>query len=190
MKKDGSTCWVAPGSPRCLAVTSTDLAPVMIALGARLRFVGPEGDRILDAVDLYREDGIHYHTRQSGEILAEILLPPADGWSSTYRKLRRREAFDFPLLGVAVALRKGRQGEIEDVRVAIGGVGSAPRLIEEAAEILRGKQPTEELLEEAASKAFRPSKAMDNTDLIPIYRKKMAPVFVKRALQGLLGLSS
>ncbi|MDP7034237.1 MAG: FAD binding domain-containing protein [Planctomycetota bacterium] len=189
MKKEGSTCWVAPGSPRCLAVTSTDLAPVMMSLGARLRFVGPEGERVLDAADLYREDGIHYHTRQPGEILAEILLPSAEGWSSTYRKLRRREAFDFPLLGVAVGLRTGAGGEIEDVRIAIGGVGSAPQLIEEATEILCGKQPSEELIEKVASMAFRSSKALDNTDLIPIYRKKMAPVFVRRALRGLLGLS-
>ena len=60
MKKDGDTCWVAPGSARCWAVSSSDTAPVLIALQAHVRLVGPQGERLIPIHDLYRDDGIQY----------------------------------------------------------------------------------------------------------------------------------
>ena len=83
MKKDGETCWVAPGSPKCLAVSSTDTAPALIALGAHvvLRSDGAERELALD--DLYRNDGMHYITRRPDEILTEVRLAPADSMRST-----------------------------------------------------------------------------------------------------------
>src|SRR5258707_10826936 len=96
MKKDGKICWVATGSPKCLAVSSTDTAPALLALGATVTLVGADATRELPIGDLYRNDGIHYLTRQPHEILTTIHLPRLDGWRSTYWKLRRRGAFDFP----------------------------------------------------------------------------------------------
>src|SRR5438270_13971073 len=69
MKKEGAICWVATGSPRCLAVSSTDTAPALIALGATVTLVSAEGARDLPLTDLYRNDGILYLTRRSTEIL-------------------------------------------------------------------------------------------------------------------------
>jgi 4-hydroxybenzoyl-CoA reductase subunit beta len=51
LKKDGHTCWVAPGSPRCWAVSSTDLAPVMLALNAKIQLLSKSGERWIDAKD-------------------------------------------------------------------------------------------------------------------------------------------
>src|SRR3989449_5574178 len=110
MKKDGDICLVAPGSSRCWAVSSSDTAPVLWALGARLRVVGAGGERIVPIAALYRDDGIEYLAKRPDEIVADILLPPADGWRSAYLKLRRRGSFDFPVLGVAGAGRVGRGG--------------------------------------------------------------------------------
>src|SRR5438067_2827345 len=98
MKKDGAICWVAPGSARCWAVSSSDCAPVSVALGASLCLVSPRGERVIPASDFFRDDGIAYLTKGSDEILAELLLPSAEGWRSTYHKLRRRGSFDFPIL--------------------------------------------------------------------------------------------
>ncbi len=123
MKKDGDICLVAPGSPRCWAVSSSDTAPVLWSLGARVRLVGPSGERTIALRDLYRDDGIEYLTKRGDEVLAEILLPPADGRQSVYLKLRRRGSFDFPVLGVAVALR--REGDV--VRDASIVLGRSPR---------------------------------------------------------------
>jgi 4-hydroxybenzoyl-CoA reductase subunit beta len=108
MKKDGETCWVATGSKRCVAVSSTDTAPALIALGARVRLVSAAGERDVALVDLYRNDGMNYLTRRPDEILTEVSLPDMDGWRSTYWKLRRRGSFDFPVLGVAAAVRASK----------------------------------------------------------------------------------
>ena len=185
MKKDGEVCWVAPGSPRCLAVSSSDLAPVMIALGAEFELIGPEGSRRVAAADFYADDGIVYLSKRPGEILTHVHLPPAPGWRSTYRKLRRREAFDFPLCGVAVAVRK--VGEvIESARIAVGGIASRPLVMSEAAEVLIGKEPDRDLIDTAAARTTPNSKALDNTDLMPLYRKRMVPIFTSRCLRQLL----
>src|SRR5215831_12677841 len=69
MKKDGDVCWVAPGSPKCWAVQSSDLAPVMVALGARLKFVSVDGERVVSAGDLYNNDGICYLNKKPNEML-------------------------------------------------------------------------------------------------------------------------
>mgnify|MGYP001560587092 CR=1 FL=1 len=186
LKKDGDTCWVAPGSPRCLAVSSSDLAPVMIALGARYELAGPDGERTVDASDFYDLDGIRYLTKRPGEVLTRIHLPPAGEWKTTYRKLRRREAFDFPICGVAVAVRTNAAGEVAEARIAVGGVASRPLVMAEAAAALVGRRPTLETIREAASKTYQSTKALDNTDLLPIYRKKMVPIFTERNLRRLL----
>jgi 4-hydroxybenzoyl-CoA reductase subunit beta len=69
LKKDGQTCWVATASKRCVAVSSTDCAPALIALGARVRLVSTAGERDVPVADLYRNDGIDYLTRRRDEIL-------------------------------------------------------------------------------------------------------------------------
>jgi 4-hydroxybenzoyl-CoA reductase subunit beta len=187
LKKDGCVCPVAPGGSRCWAVTSTDTAPVMISLRASVRLIGPCGERVIPVNDLYRDDGIQYLTKERDEILTEVLVPPVDGMKTTYWKLRRRGSFDFPVLGVAIALQE-EEGKCRDVRIVIGGVNSRPTEIKEAGEILIGEKCTPEVIERAAEAVYRPVKALDNTDFVALYRKKMAPVFVKRALQELIGL--
>src|SRR5919108_2149037 len=95
MKRDGDICWVAPSSPRCWAVQSSDGAPVAVALGAELTLVSARGERRIPAAGLYRNDGIDYLTKAPDELLVAYHLPPVDGWRATYHKLRRRDSFDF-----------------------------------------------------------------------------------------------
>jgi len=64
LKKDGETCWVATASKRCVAVSSTDTAPALIALGAKVKLVSSQGEREVALADLYRNDGIDYLTRR------------------------------------------------------------------------------------------------------------------------------
>ncbi|MEK7364612.1 MAG: FAD binding domain-containing protein, partial [candidate division NC10 bacterium] len=94
MKKDGDICLVAPGSPRCWAVSSTDTAPVLWSLGARARLVGVGGERVVPVASLFKDDGIDYLAKARDEVLTEILLPPVDGLRCAYLKLRRRGSFD------------------------------------------------------------------------------------------------
>src|SRR5579864_2597983 len=124
LKKDGATCWVAPGSAICMAVSSTDTAPALMALGARVHLVSRSGEREVLLSDLYNLDGLNYIRRRPDEILSEVLLGNLHGWKSTYWKLRRRGSFDFPVLSVAIAVRLAASGAVEDARIVIGAVAS------------------------------------------------------------------
>lgn len=184
-KKDGAVCWVAPGSPRCWAVASSDTAPLLIAMGAKVKLVSPTGERVIDLEALYNDDGIAYLTKRPDEILAEVHLPPANGWRATYRKLRRRGSFDFPVLGVGAWIRFGRDRFVEDARIALTGVGSRPMLVSEAAAALKGRTLTEETIAAAAHASFVRGKPLDNTDLNMTWRKEMIRKWVTEALRDL-----
>src|SRR5207302_5612917 len=104
LKKDGDICLVAPSSPRCWAVSSSDTAPAAMVLGASVVLVGPDGERELPVAELYRDDGIEYLAKQPHEVVTAIRLPAPKGLLTAYVKLRRRGSIDFPLAGAAVAL--------------------------------------------------------------------------------------
>ena len=184
MKKDGVICWVAPSSPRCWAVSSSDTAPVAVALGAEFVLVGPVTERVLPAAEFFNDDGIRYLTKHPDEILTEVRLPPANGWDATYWKLRRRGTIDFPVLGVAVWVRWDN-GLVADARIALGGVASYPKLVPEAAAVVVGTELEDDAIREAAAAAYRPAKPMDNTDFGLAWRKEMVRNYVTGALEEL-----
>jgi 4-hydroxybenzoyl-CoA reductase subunit beta len=190
MKKDGHICWVAPSSPRCWAVSSSDVAPVMVAIDAEYRLVGPQGERVVPAARFYHNDGINYLTKQPDEILAEVRLPAPSGWDAVYHKLRRRGSFDFPVLGVAAWIRwaqgaRSTEHVVQDARIVLGGVASYPQEVPEAGAALKGAPLSDESISAAADAAYRPAKPMDNTDFDLSWRKQMTRVYVKRALEEL-----
>src|SRR4029077_6022201 len=158
LKKDGTVCWVAPGSPKCMAVSSTDTAPALIALGARVLLVSQSEQREIPLADLYNNDGLDFIKRRPDEILAEILLGNLHGWRSTYWKLRRRGSFDFPVLSVAAAVRLSANGGIEDARIVIGAVASRPLVAAEAAKHLIGKSLNSDTIAETSALAARIAK--------------------------------
>lgn len=184
MKKDGEICWVAPSSPRCWAVQSSDLAPVMVALGARVVLAGNAGERTLPVADLYQDDGMRPHTKRPEEVLVRVEVPPLHGCRAQYLKVRRRGSFDFPVLGVA-AWARFSEGRVEDARIVLGAVGSFPKTCEEAAALVRGHTLEEETVDQAARAAARLGKPLDNTDFTIGWRKDMVPVCVRRALAAL-----
>jgi 4-hydroxybenzoyl-CoA reductase subunit beta len=184
LKKDGDTCWVAPGSSRCWAVSSTDLAPVMLALDARLQLVSKAGERSIPAGQMYNHDGIAYLTKRPDEIVTRVELPPINGDITAFRKLRRRGSIDFPILNVAVWIRPDKSGRIvESARIAIGGVTSAPFLSEPATNMLIGRELNDDTIREAAQAARLESRPLDNTDLDFSWRRQMVEVWVRRTLE-------
>jgi 4-hydroxybenzoyl-CoA reductase subunit beta len=136
MKKDGHICLVAPGSDVCWALSSSDTAPVMIALGAEVTLVGPQGERRVAVRDLYGPDGINYLAKRADEVLTQIHVPDRAGWTTTYRKLRRRGSIDFPIVGVAAAVRMGTGAVVEEARLVLGAVHTAPVEAADAQEFL------------------------------------------------------
>ncbi len=190
MKKDGATCWVATSSPRCLAVSSTDTAPMLLALDARVRLVSAEGDRTIGLADLYANDGMHYLRRRPDEILTEVRVPDQAGWRSAYWKLRRRGSFDFPVASAAVAVRLGPDDRVADARLVLGAVASQPMPSPAACAILLGQALTDEVIAAAAEAAYGVAKPMDNTDFELVWRKKMIRALVSSALRDIRGDAS
>jgi CO/xanthine dehydrogenase FAD-binding subunit len=137
---------------------------------------------------LFKDDGIDYLAKRPDEVVADFTLPAADGWRSAYLKLRRRGSFDFPVLGVAVAVKIDGEA-VREARIVLGAVASLPRPATDAAAALVGERLTPELIERVADLAARPSRPLDNTDFTHPYRKRMTRVFVARALRRLAGLS-
>ncbi len=186
MKKDGDTCWVATSSDRCLAVSSTDSAPALISLGATVTLVSASGTREVALSDLYVNDGMHYLTRRPDEILTAVRLPSADGWRSTYWKLRRRGSFDFPVASVAAAARFDG-AHIVEARIVLGAVASRPLEVTAAADRLAGQALTDDLIAAVADDAYALAKPMDNTDFELVWRKKVVRSLVTSALRELRG---
>ncbi|HKQ28102.1 MAG TPA: FAD binding domain-containing protein [Burkholderiales bacterium] len=184
LKKDGDVCWVATASKRCVAASSTDCAPALMALRAKVTLVSSSGEREVALEDLYNNDGIDYLTRRPDEILTRLHIPP--GSRSTYWKLRRRGAFDFPVLGVGAAIRFSGD-VVEEARIALGAVASRPFLVEKANDFLRGKMLSDEVIEEASRLVASRAKPLDNTDLDLYWRKDVSAQFATYALRELRG---
>ena len=194
LKKDGDVCWVAPGSSKCWAVQSSDLVPVMVAIGAKFRLASTLGERMIDAAGFYNDDGIDYLKKRPDELLVDIHLPPTNGWRASYQKLRRRGAFDFPVLGVAVWIQVERQrslvggtpaGPVADARIVLGGIAPSPIEVKEAGAALIGHAFDEEHIQAAAEAAYIKARPLDNTDFVMNWRKQMARQYTLRALREL-----
>ena len=172
----------------CWALSSSDTAPVMIALEAEVTLVGPDGERRIPVAELYGRDGIHYLAKRPDEILTEIHVPDRSGWRVTYRKLRRRGSIDFPILGVAAAVRlaRGRGGGGAD---RAGGRAHAPRGGDGRGGIsARASASTRRRSRwRPGSPTSRPSPSTTPTSSYA-WRKRMARIEVARALRELAGL--
>ena len=183
LKHEGETCHVAPTGKRCHAAFSGDLAPALLVHGAEVEIAGPDGLRRQPLGDLYAEDGAAHLRLAPGEFLVRVLLP-SDPWPSAYAKARARGAIDFPLAGVAVALR--RDGHtVAGLRVALTGTNSRPFLLE-GTEALLGAAvdaPWRDRLGKLVQKQVSP---MRTTLLAAQYRRRVASALAQR-LAGTLG---
>ena len=182
LKKDGDLCHVAPGGKTCWATFSGDTPPALLCLGAEIEIAGASGLRRVPLADFYVNDGIVRLHLSPNEIVTRIFLPAnTQGWRGSYQKLRVRGSIDYPLAGVAVAL-KMRDGRVEDARMAITAVNPAPHLVKDVDAHLIGAEVGEELAERLDELASRTAKPLTTSALTPEYRREMIKVFAKRAL--------
>lgn len=166
LRSGAGACHVAPGASRCMAVYSGDLAAALLALGARVRLASGAGERVIPLEYLFAGDGAAPLVKTPEEIVAAVLLGRAPS-RSVYLKLRRRESFDYPSLGVAAAATSRAGGRGRERRIALTGVGPSPVVAGDVQRLLTLARPVE------------------NSDFPASYRKRMAAVFVARALAAL-----
>ena len=116
--------------------------------------------------------------------MTRVFLPASTaGWRGSYQKLRVRGSIDYPLAGVAVALRvEPKSRRVQDVRVAITAVNPAPHLIKDADAELIGAIVDESLAGRIGEMAARTAKPLTTSALTPEYRREMVRVFTKRAV--------
>lgn len=145
------------GGQGCFCVHASDLAPSLLAMGARVTLVGPGGERSLPLAQFFagpERDVRRENVCTADTVLTAVYLPPLPAaWRGTYLKARERTAGDFPLVSVAVGYSL-TQGLIQDAHVVLGGVAPIPRLSPEAVAVLTGQAPTATLAAQAADAAL------------------------------------
>jgi len=182
LKASGTQCHVVPQESKCYATFSADLPGPLIALGAEFELAGPKGTRRIAASKFYKNDGIDRHEKRPDELLTFVhLAADASKWRASYQKLRQRDSWDFPELGIAVALKM--EGEkLGEARIVANALECAPKDVSHLADSYRGKPLNERAIDEIAAAVEQNVRPVKNTNLSPSYRKKMARVFAKRAL--------
>ncbi len=184
IKKDGDLCHVAPGGKFCWAAFSGDTPPALLCLGAELEIVGPKGLRRVALKDFYTNMGDARMKLERNEMITRVFLPEYSlGWRGSYMKLRIRGSIDYPLAGVAVALKKDG-GPVEDARVAITAVNPAPLLVKGADRALVGKEIDEHVAVLVGELAAKMAKPLTTSALTPEYRREIVKVYAKRAVMA------
>ncbi len=187
IKKDGDLCHVAPGGTKCWAVFSGDTPPALLCLNAEVEIASAAGPRRMPLREFYTGVGDDYRKLQANELLTRVFLPESSAdYRGIYRKLRIRGSIDYPLAGVAVAMKRSN-GHVADARVAITAVNPAPMLVKGASELLAGKMVDEALADAVGNLAAKTAKPLTTSAITPEYRREMIRVFTKRALLAVAG---
>ncbi len=197
LKTSGAICHVAPKSRGvCFATFSGDLAPALITLDAEIDIAGPAGPRTMPLADLYigharldepvtetRGDGKYFLALRRGEIIASVRAKNTAGLRSAYDKIRIRRSIEYPVAGVAVALR--RDGDsLADLRVAFTGTNPRPvRLAGTAA--LCGAGLDDRVFKGLDALVRDQIMAMKTTFTPGHYRRRVAGVLARRLVMRL-----
>lgn len=187
-KLGGKICYVVKGSKVCWSAYCGDTAPALLALGAKIKIADPVRSKTIPLQDLYTGDGKSPTILKAGQFITEITVPPpAPKSGSAYMKLRRRQAIDFPLLGVAVNIQlDGKGNTCANASIALTAAERKPILIEEASK-LKGKSLTDEAIAPVLEAATSQAHPLDNLlGLPPSYRKQMVKIYLGRTIQQAL----
>jgi len=158
---------------------ASDLPAVVLAHDGEVTAQGPDGQRTIAAADLFQD----YLTTSLAhdELITEIRLPRMEGYGFGYEKFSRR-AEDWAMVGVC-ALVKANDGSCEDVRVGLTHMASTPLRATAVEEALRGQPLDEERIAQAAEQAAEGTDPPGDLNATPDYKRHLARVLVKRALQ-------
>lgn len=148
-------------SDKCIASNPSDQNVALMALDAMIHIQGASGNRTVPIREFYRLPGDTPHIEtvlQKGDLITHVSLPPLPaGAKSLYLKLRDRASYEFALASAAVVLSL-KDGKIDDVRLAMGGVGAIPWRASEAEKVLKGMAPSPEVFARAAEATFAGAK--------------------------------
>ena len=162
-----------------------DPPPMLIALGGQAAVASRDGQRRVPLDEFfvdYLETAL-----QPGEVLVSVELPPlSPGTRVTYKKFLPRTRDDYATVSVAAALRLGADTTCEEVRLALGAAATTPVRARKTEAALRGQRLTPDVVEEAASLVRDEVDPLDDLRGSAAYKREMARVWTRRALQELL----
>jgi 4-hydroxybenzoyl-CoA reductase subunit beta len=181
-KAGGELCHVVRKPKKCHSTYCGDMAPVLIALDAQARVVGPNGERVFPLGKLYTQDGKKPLTFRKGEILREILLPHPSG-KTLYLKWRRRESIEFPIVSLALHIEKDGNKQIKKARIILSAVGSGPVETLEAEKMLKNASLDDQTIEKVSNQVVREISPMRTSIHSPAYKRKIAGILLKKALE-------
>ena len=199
LKTTGDICHVAPKSRGvCFATFSGDLAPALLSLGAEVDLAGPKGRRTVPLNSIYigfarqdvpvtetMGDGKYFLSLRPGEFVTAVRAKYVSGLRSAYDKIRIRRSIEYPVAGVAVALRRDGK-KLADLRVAFTGTNPRPVLLEGTAELCGG--PLDEKVLKKLDDLVRDQVMAMKTTFTPgHYRRRVAGVLARRLVVRLFG---
>ncbi len=184
LKADGDNCLVVPQKTKCYATFSADLPAPLITLDAEYELAGPEGTRRVPARDFYAGDGMERNVKKPGELLTFVHLPEsARKKRAVYEKLRLRDSWDFPELGVAAAIDLDDAGKLTSFRLVANALETVPVILDDLGETHIGNTFDDAAIAAIAKEAETRVRPVRNTFYAPSYRKRMTRVFTERVLR-------
>ena len=192
IKKGGSECYAATGENKYNAIFGggpsyivhpSDLAPMLMALGATVSVTGPAGQRVIPLDKFFTlpsEGNIRReNVLKNDELITQIQVPASSfAANSTYLKFKERESLDFALSSVAAAVELGGDKTVRQARIVLGGVAPIPWRASKAEAFLAGKSLNAEVLAAAAKEALSGAKPLDKN----AYKIPLTETLVRRAL--------
>lgn len=189
LKKGGDACLAQDGVNRyhavfgndiCAIVHPSNIAPALVALGATVVLVGPEGERQVPLEEFFttpEKDVTRENAIRDGEVLTEVRVPEK-GYRSAYIEVRERQSFDWPLITVAAAVRM-KGGRIEEASVVAGAVAPVPWRLKAVEEVVTGSDLDAGVLARAAEACVKGAQPLAQNG----YKLQQLRALVPRALQ-------
>ncbi len=191
LRKGGDTCFAFDGENKyhciiggdpCYIVHPSDVAPMLIALDARIEILGARGSRMVKAENFFvlpDQDPFHENILANDEMVASVFIPAkAKRLKSHYIKFRERDSFDFAMVSVAIAAKVG-DAKLSDVRIVYGGVAPKPWKARQAEQALEGVQASEDRVLAAAKLEFAKAEPLSQNE----YKVVLAGNLLKRAVR-------
>jgi xanthine dehydrogenase YagS FAD-binding subunit len=200
LKKGGSECYAAKGENKYNAIFGggpsyivhpSDIAPVLVALGASVSVTGAEGKRVIPLDKFFTlpsEGGIRReNVLKNDEIITSIQVPASTfAAHSTYLKFKERESLDFAVSSVAAAVELGANKSVRQARIVLGGVAPIPWRASKAESYLTGKALSNDVLMETARLALDGAKPLEKN----AYKIPLTQTLVRRALMKAGGITA
>ena len=181
-KLGGRLCHAIKGSERCHAINSSDTAPVLIALGAKIKLAKKGNERTISLKDFYLDNGARPTAREPEEMVTSVSIPKStENSRTTFIKVSMRKGLDFAMGSIAGCVTRNGKG-VAEVALVLGSLASRPIVLKKAPQVIKEEGFTEGSIEKAALTARSELGSLTNLFTSAGYKRHLAEVLVKRAL--------